>query len=75
MSTSRDNAELAPATTKRQVYSPFEPYWDAFLEWWKRDRLRSQSRHLTDSELMDVGLTRGAIDHAEQNRDMDVPRP
>jgi uncharacterized protein YjiS (DUF1127 family) len=75
MSTIRGNTGPGPATVKRQVYSPFEPYWDAYIEWWKRDRLRAQSCHLSDSELMDIGITRGEIDHAERNRDTNAPRP
>ena len=51
MSTIHGITELGPATAKRQVYSPFEKYWNAFLEWRKLDRLRTQLCHLTDSEL------------------------
>ena len=69
MSTMHGITELGPATAKRQVYSPFENYWAAFLEWRKRDRLRAQSCHLTDSELADIGITRGDIDYAVSHRD------
>ncbi|WFU16029.1 DUF1127 domain-containing protein [Bradyrhizobium sp. CB3481] len=62
---------LAPAPKKRQVYSPFEKYWIAFLEWRKRDRLRAQLCHLTDSELADIGMTRGEIDYVTSHRDID----
>jgi uncharacterized protein YjiS (DUF1127 family) len=71
MSTLHGITELGPATAKRQVYSPFEKYWIAFLEWRKRDRLRTQSCHLTDSELADIGITRGEIDYVACNRSVD----
>ena len=71
MSTIHGTAELGPATAKRQVYSPLEAYWNAFLEWRKRDRLRTQLCHLTDSELADIGITRGEIDYVASHRDVD----
>jgi uncharacterized protein YjiS (DUF1127 family) len=72
MSTLHGITELGPATAKRQVYSPFEKYWIAFLEWRKRDRLRTQLCHLTDSELADIGITRGEIDYVACNRSVDL---
>ena len=71
MSTIYGTTELRPATAKRQVYSPFETYWNAFLEWRKRDRLRTQLCRLTDSELADIGITRGEIDYVASHRDID----
>jgi uncharacterized protein YjiS (DUF1127 family) len=71
MSTLHGITELGPATAKRQVYSPFEKYWIAFLEWRKRDRLRTQLCHLTDSELADIGITRGEIEYVACNRSVD----
>ena len=71
MSTINGITGLGPATAKRQVYSPFEKYWIAFLEWRKRDRLRIQLYHLTGSELADIGITRGEIDYAASHRDID----
>jgi uncharacterized protein YjiS (DUF1127 family) len=68
MSTIYGTTERGPAATKRQVYSPLEKYWDAFQEWRKRERLRSQLCCLTDSELADIGITRGEIDYAASNR-------
>jgi uncharacterized protein YjiS (DUF1127 family) len=73
MSTIHGMTELGPATAKRQVYSPFEAYWNAFLEWRKRDRLRAQLGHLTDSELADIGVTRAEIDYVTSKRDIDPP--
>ena len=53
---------------KRQVYSPLETYWNAFQEWRKRERLRTELCRLTDSELADIGITRGEIDYVASNR-------
>jgi uncharacterized protein YjiS (DUF1127 family) len=63
MSSIHKTTELGPATAKRQVYSPLEKYWNAFQEWRKRERLRTELYRLTDSELMDIGITRGEIDY------------
>jgi uncharacterized protein YjiS (DUF1127 family) len=52
---------------KAQVYSPLETYWNAFQEWRKRERLRTELRLLTDSELTDIGITRGEIDYVTSN--------
>ena len=71
MSTIYGPTELGPATAKRQVYSPFEAYWNTFLEWRKREKLRTRLCHLTDSELADIGITRGEIDYAASHRDID----
>lgn len=71
MSTIHGIARLGPATAKRQVYSPLETYWNAFQEWRKRKRLRTQLCRLTDSELMDIGITRGEIDYVASHRGID----
>ena len=71
MSTIYGTTELGPATAKRQVYSPLETYWNTFLEWRKRARLRTQLCRLTDSELADIGITRGEIDYVASHRDID----
>jgi uncharacterized protein YjiS (DUF1127 family) len=71
MSTIHGTTELRLATAKRQIYSPFEAYWNAFVEWRKRERLRSQLSRLTDSELADIGTTRGEIDYVASHRDID----
>ena len=68
MSTIQEITELRPATAKRQVYSPLEAYWNAFQEWRKREKLRTELCRLTDSELADIGITRGEIDYAASNR-------
>ena len=71
MSTIQETTELGPATAKRQVYSPLEAYWNAFQEWRKRERVRTQLCRLTDSELLDIGITRGEIDYVASNRSID----
>jgi uncharacterized protein YjiS (DUF1127 family) len=71
MSTIHGTTELGLATAKRQICSPFEAYWNAFVEWRKRERLRSQLSRLTDSELADIGTTRGEIDYVASHRDID----
>ena len=68
MSTINGTTELGPASAKRQVYSPLETYWNAFQEWRKREKLRTELCRLTDSELADIGITRGEIDYVASNR-------
>ena len=68
MSTIQGSTELGPATAKRQVYSPLEAYWNAFQEWRKREKLRTELCRLTDNELADIGITRGEIDYVASNR-------
>jgi uncharacterized protein YjiS (DUF1127 family) len=68
MSTIHIPTELGPATARRQVYSPLEVYWNAFQAWRKREKRRTQLCRLTDSELADIGITRGEIDYVVSNR-------
>ncbi|XIA63573.1 DUF1127 domain-containing protein [Bradyrhizobium sp. TZ2] len=69
MSTIHEITKLQhPATTKGQVYSPLEAYWKAFGDWRKRRRLQTELCRLTDSELMDIGITRSEIDYVASNR-------
>jgi uncharacterized protein YjiS (DUF1127 family) len=72
MSTIQGIAGPGPTTAKRQVYSPLEVYWIAFQEWRKRERQRVELCRLTDSELMDIGITRGEIDYIASNRSFDA---
>jgi uncharacterized protein YjiS (DUF1127 family) len=73
MSTIQEITKLQPpATTKRQVYSPLEAYWKAFQEWRKRRRLQTELYRLTDSELMDIGITRGEIDYVASNHSISL---
>ena len=68
MSTIHGSTELGQAAPRRQVYSPLEVYWNAFQEWRKRGKLRTELCRLTDSELADIGITRGEIDYVASNR-------
>jgi uncharacterized protein YjiS (DUF1127 family) len=68
MSTIQTSTELRPATAKRQIYSPLEAYWNTFQKWRKREKLRTELCRLTDSELADIGITRGEIDYVASNR-------
>ncbi|MCC8937272.1 DUF1127 domain-containing protein [Bradyrhizobium sp. Arg68] len=63
--------EPIPAATRRPVYSPLEVYWEAFQEWRKRARLRRQLCQLSDSELIDIGITRGEIDYVASHPSID----
>lgn len=71
MSTIQGIAGPGPTAAKRQVYSPFERYWIAFQEWRKRERRRAELCRLTDSELIDIGITRGEVDYIASNRSFD----
>ncbi len=71
MSTIHRTIELRPATPQLQVYSPLEKYWNAFQEWRKREKLRTRLCRLTDSELADIGITRGEIDYVASHRGID----
>jgi uncharacterized protein YjiS (DUF1127 family) len=68
MSTIHEITTFDSATTNRQVYSPLEAYWRAFRAWRKRRKLQTELYRLTDSELMDIGITRGEIDYVASNR-------
>ena len=73
MSTIHEATELGPATAKRQVYSPLETYWNAFQEWRKRERLRTNLCDLSDRELMDIGITRREIDYIASKPETAMP--
>ena len=60
-----------PNASTQRVSSFFETCWRAFQEWRKRDRLRAELYCLNDSELMDIGVTRGEIDYCASNRSID----
>jgi uncharacterized protein YjiS (DUF1127 family) len=72
MSTTYGATRLGQAAAKRQVYySPLEKYWDAFLVWRKRQKLRATLCDLSDRELQDIGIARGEIDYVASNRSID----
>ena len=55
----------------RRVVSFLERYWDEFQERRKRERLRAILSNLNDTELMDIGISRGEIDYVASNRGID----
>jgi uncharacterized protein YjiS (DUF1127 family) len=55
----------------QQLFSVFKRYWDAFQERRKRQKLRADLCNLNDTELMDIGITRGEIDYVASNRSID----
>ena len=71
MSTALGTTELGPATAKRQRLQSLETYWNAFQQWRKRDRLRTELYGLKDRELMDIGIMRSEIDYFASNRGID----
>jgi uncharacterized protein YjiS (DUF1127 family) len=71
MSTIHGINELGPATAKQPFYSPLEKYWNAFQAWREREKQRAELCRLSDSELMDIGITRGEIDYVASNRTID----
>ncbi|MBR0872278.1 DUF1127 domain-containing protein [Bradyrhizobium tropiciagri] len=71
MSTIRGTTKLGPLTARRQVYSPLEPYWNAFQEWRKRQTLLADLCNLSDRELMDIAITRSEIDYLAAHRGYD----
>ena len=72
MCTAGGAAELKQATRSTQRLSDFlGSCWEAFHQWRKRDRLRTELYGLNDSELMDIGITRGEIDYFASRRVVD----
>ena len=72
MHTALGAAELKQATRSTPRVSNFlESCWGAFLQWRKRDRLRTELYGLNDRELIDIGITRGEIDYFASKRGID----
>ncbi len=72
MSTAHGATDLGQTTAStRRVYSFFRSYWSAFQDWRKRERLRADLSCLNDSELRDIGISRGEIDYVASNRSID----
>jgi uncharacterized protein YjiS (DUF1127 family) len=72
MSTIHGASDLAQsAASTRHITSLLRKYWVAFEERRRRNRLRAALSHLSDRELMDIGMTRGEIDYTASNRDID----
>ena len=45
--------------------------WGVLLEWRERCRLRARLYDLSDSELRDIGITRGEVDYVASNLSID----
>jgi len=72
MYTALGAAEPKQATRSTQRVSNFlGSCREAFHQWRKRDRLRTELYGLNDRELMDIGITRGEIDYFASNRGID----
>ena len=64
MNTTFRTTGLAQTTgSTRRVFSLFRRYCGAFQEWRKRERLRADLCGLNDTELQDIGITRGEVDY------------
>jgi uncharacterized protein YjiS (DUF1127 family) len=73
MNTTCRTTRLAPPTGSTwRVSSAFKNFWDAFQEWRKWERLRTDFCNLSDRELTDIGITRGEIDYVACNRSIDA---
>jgi uncharacterized protein YjiS (DUF1127 family) len=72
MTSTYSTTDLAPPTAStRRVSGAFKNFWDAFQEWRKWERLRTDFCNLSDRELMDIGMTRGEVDYVASNRSID----
>lgn len=60
-----------PLASARRVVSFLEGHWETFQERRKRARLRAALSGLSDSELTDIGISRGEIDYVASNRAID----
>ena len=59
------------SVSTRHVSSFIWKYWDAFRERRERQKLRATLSSLSDTELMDIGTTRGEIDYVASHRAID----
>ena len=60
---SEKEAAGPPVASTRSVSSLLQGYWRAFRKRRQRERLRVSLHHLSDRELMDIGLTPSDIDY------------
>ncbi|MCP3384532.1 DUF1127 domain-containing protein [Bradyrhizobium sp. CCGUVB4N] len=67
----KDAAGPAAAST-RSILGLIRQYWLAFQQ--RRQSPRLSLQDLSDRELMDIGLTRGEIDHLTPQRSIDALR-
>ena len=59
------------SVSTRHVSSCIWKYWEAFQERRERQKLRAAMSDLSDSELTDIGITRGEIDYVASQRGID----
>ena len=72
MSTTHSTTRLEQTSiSTRSVSSFIWKYWNAFQERRERQKLRAILSSLSDTELMDIGTTRGEIDYAASHRSID----
>jgi uncharacterized protein YjiS (DUF1127 family) len=72
MSTTHSTTWLEQTSiSTRSVSSFIWKYWNAFRERREREKLRAILSNLSETELMDIGLTLGEIDYAASHRDID----
>ena len=67
----KDAAGPAAAST-RGIFGLVKQYWRAFQQ--RRQDPQLSLQDLSDRELMDIGLTRGEIDHLTPQRSLDALR-
>jgi uncharacterized protein YjiS (DUF1127 family) len=72
MSTTHGTTWLERKSVSARYVSAFIwKYWDAFQERRERQKLRATLSNLSDTELMDIGTTRGEIDYVASHRGID----
>jgi uncharacterized protein YjiS (DUF1127 family) len=72
MSTTHSAQELAQtARMDSRCIEFFKKYWRVLQEWRERQKLRAALDHLSDKELIDIGITRGEIDYVARSRYID----
>jgi uncharacterized protein YjiS (DUF1127 family) len=60
-----------PVAPTRSVLGWLRGYWNAFRKWRQRERLRVNLLHLSDRELMDIGVAPNDIDYIAARRAFD----
>jgi uncharacterized protein YjiS (DUF1127 family) len=68
---SEKDAAGPPAASTRSLLSLLRGCWRAFQERRQQQRLRMSLHHLSDRELMDIGVTRAEIDYISAHRAID----
>lgn len=71
---SEKGAAGRPVASTRSVLSLLKRYWLAFQERRRRQSSRASLHDLSDRELMEIGLTRDAIDYINAHRAIDALR-